>query len=434
MKKFILMLVFLLSFMFVFSGIASAMEIKAKGSWRVHANYVMNTDFDKDTKYDRFNAWQRARTVFEFIASDNLKGVLQFEIGDTKWGKDDGALNTDGKNIKTKHAYLDFNVFDTQVKAGLQPIALPSVFGSHILSADVAAFLVSKQVTDMFGVTLGWARPYDQEDIHPYRTDKHWNDEVDVFLMVVPVTMNGLKLNPFVVMSNFGKDFLGEESNAKMYHGGLNFEVLMFNPFVLKGDFNYGYVKWNDNNKQSGWVAVLAAQYQMDLFTPEVFGFYETGEDKVFNDSKTMPVIGTDGGAFGPGIGYGSNTEFNMDNLLRSALYSMFDDYQNQEGAMGLKGVGFALRDITLIDKLSHDVVLYYVMGNNHKDNVFLMTTEDKYYEANFNSSYKIYENLSLILETAYGKLKLDDLGTNGRGYMFEDGMVRVVGGFAYKF
>jgi len=434
MKKFILMLVFLLSFMFVFGGIASALEVKAKGSWRVHTNYVMNKEFDKDTKYDRFNAWQRARTIFEFVSSDNVKGVLQFEIGDTKWGKDDGALNTDGKNIKTKHAYLDFKVLDTQVKAGLQPLELPSVFGSHILSADVGAFLVSRQLTDMFGLTLGWARPYDQDDINPIRTDKHWNDEVDVFLLVVPVALDGLTLNPFFVVSKFGKDYLNTPSNATMYHGGLNFELSMFNPVVLKGDFNYGHVKWNDNFKQSGWVAVLAAQYKMDLFTPELFGFYETGEDKDFRNSKTMPVIGTDGGAFGPGVGLGSNTEFNMDNLLRDALYVMHSDYQNQEGALGVKGVGAALRDIQLVDKLSHEVVVYYVVGNNHENNYSLMTTKDKYYEANFNTKYQIYESLALVLETAYGKLKLDDLGTGSRGSMFEDGMVRVVGGFVYKF
>lgn len=444
MKRFLLVLAMLVAFVFSALGTAQAVEIKAKGTWRVHFDYIKNPTFNNDEKWDTFTAMQRMRTIFEFIASENLKGVLQLEIGNLVWGDDQGGgLNADGVNIKTRHAFIDFKlpVGDVDVRAGLQEVALPSTLGSHILEADVAALVAHAPLGDMVGLTLGWARPYDQAKVNPNDSSKKWDDEVDVFLAVLPVSLDGIGLNPFVVVSRWGKDFnlyeLDNPKNATMWHAGLNFEVDMLDPIAVMGDFNYGHVKWSDNFKQSGWIADLAVQYAMDMVTPEVFFLYESGEGSDFmrsDKSKRMPTIGTDGGAVGINVGYGGGTEFAQDNFVRGLLVELDPmEYQADEGAVGLWAVGFALRDITFMENLSHEFVVSYARGTNHKDNWMLMTTKDSYWEVDFNTTWQMYENLAMVLELAYGKVKLDDMGME-RGDLAKDALYRGVLGMVYRF
>jgi len=444
MKRF-MVVALLAAFVLGVAGTAQAVEIKAKGTWRVHFDAIKNPTFNSDEKWDTFTAMQRMRTIFEFIASENLKGVLQLEIGNLTWGDDEGGgLNADGVNVKTRHAFINFMLPGTQVefKAGLQALALPSTLGSHILEADVAALVAHLPFSEEFGLTLGWARPYDQAKINPNDVTKKWDDEVDVFLGVLPVNLDGVSLNPFVAVSRWGKDFnlyeLDNPKNATMWHAGLNFEMDMLDPVAVLGDFNYGHVKWSEDFKQSGWIAGLAVQYAMDMVTPEIFFLYESGEGEDFltsGTSKRMPVIGTDGGSVSiNNVGYGGGTEFAQDNFLRGLLVELDPmGYQSDEGAVGLWAVGAALREITFMDDLSHDFVVSYARGTNHKDNLFLLTTQDSYWEVDFNSTWQMYENLAVILELAYGKVKLDDMGME-RGDLAKDALYRGVLGMVYQF
>jgi hypothetical protein len=109
-------------------------------------------------------------------------------------------------------------------------------------------------------------------------------------------------------------------------------------------------------------------------------------------------------------------------------LLSFDDSYQTWQGAIGSKGIGAGLNDITFLDKLSTDLYAYYMKGTNHKDNVNLFTTDDSYYEMNVNNDYKLYENLSLILEMGYGKVSFDEKKLDN------DHLYRAVGGLVYKF
>ncbi|PTN38450.1 outer membrane homotrimeric porin [Desulfonatronum sp. SC1] len=443
MRRF-LVLALLTVFVFGFSGAAQAVELKAKGSWRVHFNAIKNPTFDKDEKWDTFAAMQRMRTNFDFIASENLKGVLQLEIGDITWGGEDGgALADRAVNIKTRYAYIDFKLPGTNMdfRAGRQDVTLPSTLGSHILEDDVAAMLTHLPFNEAVGLTLGWARAYDHARVNPDDITKKWDDEVDVFLGVLPISLDGINLNPIVVYSRWGKDFnlyeLDNPKNANMWHAGLNIEVSLLDPVSILGDVNYGQVTWAEDFKQSGWIGALAVQYAMDMMTPEVFFLYESGEGADFRDgrkSKRMPVIGTDGGSVATGIGYGGATEFADDNFVRGLLAEIDPmGYQADEGAVGLWAVGAALRDITFIEDLSHEFVVSYARGTNHKDNLNLMTTKDSYWEVDFNTNWRMYENLALVLELAYGKLKLDDMNI-GRSDLAKDALYRGALGFVYDF
>lgn len=430
------------------AGIASAVELKVQGNWRVNFNYLKDTEFNNDSKKDNFLASQRARVLFNFVASENLKGVLHFEIGNLTWGSAGGALNADGVNVKTKNAFIQFNVPNTQVgvKAGIQGFALPSTFGSHILSADVAALAATIPFNDMVGLTAAWARPY---DVTQGQFDVDVEDEVDVFAAVLPITLDGVQLNPFGVYARWGKDFLNDTfglvdaKNANQWFAGLNFTVDMLDPIVFLGDVNYGSVDLTDNLDASGFIVSLAAQYKMDMVTPEIFWLYESGEDSKYSrggDSERMPTIGTDGASWAPtafgmtGSAFGGGT----DGILRSFISglpgaSAYDAYQAVEGTLGMWALGLKLGDIQFIDRLTHDLIFFYAQGTNDTANTQLFTEDDNYFEITFDHNYQIYENLVARLELGWGTLDLDNL-TPGRSDSADDSAWKAAFGFNYRF
>lgn len=85
----------------------------------------------QNTHNDYFGALQRFRIKLDAIASEQLSGSIQLELGRTDWGKasDGGALGADGTQIKVRMAYLDWVIPETDIKVrmGVHMIALPGV-------------------------------------------------------------------------------------------------------------------------------------------------------------------------------------------------------------------------------------------------------------------------------------------------------------------
>jgi hypothetical protein len=448
MKRF-MVLVMLAAFILGSVGTAQAVELKAKGVWRVHFNYLKDRDFNNKSEIDDFLAMQRARVMFDFIASENLKGVLELEIGNLTWGAEPGGqLNADGVNVKTRNAYLQFLVPGTQanVKAGIQYVALPSTFGSHILAADQAGLLASLPLNDMLGLTLGWTRPY---DVTQGTFETSIDDEVDVFFAVLPITLDGMKLNPFGVFARWGKDILKDKynfdkdgKNANEWFGGLNFSVDIWNPIVIRGDINYGTVKFADDFTAAGYIADLSVQYKMDMVIPELFFLYESGEDSSYargGDSDRMPTIGTDANSWEPTtFGLAGSAFGSSDAILRSFIAKLpgataLDSYWAREGSIGMWVLAAKLGKISFIDKLTHDLVLSYATGTNETENVQLFTSDDKYYEITFDHDYMIYENLAARLELGWGKLDLNDT-YKGRSDLANSDAWKAAFGFLFRF
>jgi hypothetical protein len=65
---------------------ANAASIKATGAWQIDAAFTENNDFNGESKDNSFSIGQRMRTAFQFIANENLKGVLETQIGTNSWG------------------------------------------------------------------------------------------------------------------------------------------------------------------------------------------------------------------------------------------------------------------------------------------------------------------------------------------------------------
>lgn len=107
---------------------ASAVDTRVKGVWDFNFEYS-DASFDKSSTNDRFKARQRLRTQIDLVASESLRGVMAFEIGDINWGNSSqgGSLGTDGVNVEVRYAYIDWVVPDTdlRVRMGLSPFVMP---------------------------------------------------------------------------------------------------------------------------------------------------------------------------------------------------------------------------------------------------------------------------------------------------------------------
>ncbi|KAF5036369.1 hypothetical protein DSECCO2_575800 [anaerobic digester metagenome] len=434
---------------------ASAADIKAKGQWDFSFEFLDNPDFqgqdNNGAKEDTFGAKQRLRTQIDIIASENLRGVVYFEMGDTVWGNKDGALGADGKSVEVKRSYIDWAVpnTDLMVRMGIQGLALPgAVAGSPVLDDDVAALTMTYKFNDMFAATAFWARPYDTSTSGE-TSGKNLQDELDLFGVVLPVTLDGAKITPWAMYGALGKDVdgsssdyngaswkqaayglrpinapaaqtFGNDSNA--WWVGSSFELSMFAPLSFKLDAMYGSVDGDEIGNiemdRSGWLVIGAIDYKMDMVTPGIFAWYASGDDDdATNGSERMPYVSPD---FGP-------TSFGMDKpgapIATDSLVSV--------SGTGMWGVGLQLADISFVENLKHTLRVVYMTGTNDEDmvknasltspvqsgNGLYMTDKDHAWEVNFDHFYKIYDNLDLMVEMGYIKADLDEDTWNNKEF-----------------
>ena len=434
MKRLILLAVicsFVLS-----AAVASAADIKATGNWMVEANWNANWDFQDDvagtTDPDRsaFGITERADTIFEFIANENLKAVLYTRI-DGDWGRPGTMeMGTTPNAIGVRRAFIDFNYpgTDVNVRAGYQAVTLPNAFGggSLILDEEVGAAVVSGAITDNVGFLVGYARAFDSGNT----TDANKNAYVDGYVAALPLTFDGISLTPFgmyapigdnVTAANAVANFAGlAAQNATTNNGGSDFDnaywlgaaftMDLFDPFVIKADLNYGKVDSDlEQNKRSGWLFDAALEYKgWDFMTPEAFFVYTSGEDDG-NGSKSsdrMPVLAAQSWAIGSFF-------FGGDRLKNGSI-------QDTNNYMGFWALGLSLKDIqSFAEGLTHDFHLIYAQGTNGKDSYNLgnagsgtnnynmaygrtLTEDDDLWEVDFNTGYKVYDGLTLSLDLGY--------------------------------
>lgn len=219
---------------------------------------------------------------------------------------------------------------------------------------------------------------------------------------------------------------------------GLGGQIDMFDPIVIMFDAAYGAVEAsNDIARRAGWYAAAEIDYKLDFATLGFLGFYGSGEDGSWtNGSEQMPVVSS--GGFGL-------TTFGFDG---SSLDNAGAAFANDPA--GKWGLAFMVKDLTFIEDLTHQIRVLFMKGTNapssrkiaalpqltnniwgykgqagaalnltamyaavgypwvFQPNQFFpgagvpnvqLTTEDTYWEVNFDHEYKIYENLAAILE-----------------------------------
>lgn len=438
---------------------SQAADIKAKGLWEFSWELGDNS-FAEHSGKDKFSAMQRLRTQIDVIASESLKGVVFFEIGDQNWGKssDGASLGNDGKVVKVRYSYVDWVIpqTDAKVRMGLQNFSLPGFITNNPVlgggSADGAGITVSGQFTENVGASLFWLRAEnDNNEVGTELGDYSHapSNAMDFVGLTVPLTFDGVKVTPWAMYGAIGRDSFdgaGDPSGRKGEdlvnrllpamgdgklvgigdgnydrHGnawwvGVASELTYFDPFRFALDAAYGSVDMgtykdldgkNFDMERAGWFASILGEYKMDYFTPGILFWYASGDDKSpYNGSERMPTI---------------------EGSWAVSSYGFDDNYGRVSCDMlglsntGTMGVYLQAKDISFMEDLTHIFRVGFVKGTNNTemvrsgwadldstDGVYL-TTADKAWEVNFDTQYKIYQDLTLGVELGYINLDLDE-------------------------
>ncbi|WP_147821087.1 outer membrane homotrimeric porin [Salidesulfovibrio onnuriiensis] len=458
MKR-LVMLAVLCAFVFGMAATASAADIKATGAYTFEFIWS-DMDFQDDAAAaSKFDVYQRLRTKFEFIANENLKGVLYTEVGTSTWGRQmkDSTNITDAStaqnegSVEIKAGYIDFNWPGTQqnIKVGHFGVALPSAVGGSIIQNDEApALIVSGPITDNVSYLAGWVRA---DKAAASRNES----SMDLWVGALPLTFDGVSVKPFFAIGGIGDQYTAGDipltgmkaHNAtstteinSAWWAGVAFELTMFDPFVFKADVNYGRVDAEeDDADMSGWYAAASFAYTgWDFMKPELFFAYTSGEDGNGTsdlESERMPILSNDWalGSFFFGGDWG----------LSGSI-----DSENDGSGMGFWTVGVSLKDISFFEGMKHTVHVLYAQGTNDESILDAgydatnrpqvqfgktLLEDDSIFEIDLNTSYSIYDELTAYVElgwiSADWDSKWEDAGINT-----DDTAYKVSMGLNYEF
>lgn len=477
MKRLVTMML-VAAFTFALAAQASALEVNVKGNFHFSFRWTDNMGSAdaapfREAAEDNFAARQRMRFQVDFVASENLRGVLYLHSGNLFWGNDSqgGALDTTKNTLKVRHAYIDWNVPDTglNVKMGLQQIANPAfAAGSVFVNDAMAGVTISNEFNENVAATLGWYRLYNGSQV---------KDAVDMFMLSVPLTFDGFKITPWGEYTFIGREagmiyqngiqvpftadqltYMGisagdltpdYDEKGKMWHAGIATEFNPIDPLTIGFDFIYGAAERGDNArvKTDGFYAAMKAKY--DVGFGKVMGglWYASGsdEDDILENAEfgTMPsMVGSTNGDPGfdmTGLGFWGN----YGPLAGAGIIS--------QNGMGTWGVMLGLENFSFVTDLTHTVRVAYYEGTNEDgfgraawghSNGVILTEKDSAFEVNFDSKYQIAKGFSVTLDTGVVFMDWendwedinDGFNRMGVGEKLDDVMWRVVFGVQYAF
>jgi hypothetical protein len=421
---------------------SAAPEVSISGNLLVNAVWMNNWSFSDAESGKNMRILERADLYFTVTANENLKGVLGLRSDKDNWGQDgfanDAPGNRGGTQMNIRDAYIDFNWpgTDVNVKAGIYPIALPqSVGAASMISAERGgAVMVSAPVTDNVSVLAGYTRLFD-EDGNDAGAAVNDNNYLDGYLVAVPLTFEGISATPFFLYGNGGENFVDSGKDVSPYWMGSNFTMSLFDPFIVKADFNYGNLDADsDADEASGWLADIGLDYTgFDFMTVSAYFVYTSGDDDDASDgTEAMPVIQGDWSVGSFWFGGGSITGDDLDS----------EDGSITDGSkLGFWTVGLSLTDIqSFAAGLTHDFHVLYVKGTNDADlyngtssvpTSGKLTDDDSLWEVDFNTAYAVYDELTLYGQLGYINSDFDE---DVWGNDVDDDAWKVATGVVYQF
>ncbi len=402
--------------------------------------------------FDRFGARQRSRIQIDFIANENLRGVMMLQFGTWEWGDTDGstwdgagaALDTTNESALVHRLYLDFNFPDSPVnmKMGLMDLVLPyATFGQPVFGNHVAAVTATVGLNDNASLTGFWARPFRNTG----SWTKNKNNDMDVFGLWANLDYDSFSLAPWVSYASIGNnsgwwqreffmddaDFqsLGWEfENSDWWGAGLALTVRPTDSLTVKFDGMYAALE-NDARKGGseapeggGYYFALAVDYAMDWGTPGIFAIYSSG-DKAEKEGKFNRIasIAYDDAIWPTRMAFGGS------------LTCANDSYLSYTGS-GMWLVGLQVADLSWIENVYHYARVAYMRGTNHVDsqiadptswgqvpvlgNYIPLVKEDQVWEFGFDTYWQMYENLTVGLELGY--MHFDATSKNNRDDRFD--------------
>ena len=187
-----------------------AIDFKVKGQWQINFG-VSNVPDGRSRGSDSFMSSQRFRTTIEARASENVSATIGFTMpnntANQAWGRSGSSMGADGVDVGVWQAYIDGNIPNTQIatRMGIQYLIMPGfvtgsnpVFSRNMPGISMHAPVWSNKEWNV-GATFFWARPYNDNYSDPDETRSKTLDNLDVFALSVPITTQGLKINPWVI-------------------------------------------------------------------------------------------------------------------------------------------------------------------------------------------------------------------------------------------
>ena len=402
MKKFIVLAI--AAALMCSAAFANATEFKVSGQFDLTAESVDNLGFVDEGGTHGVDVKERFRTQIDIIASEYVSGVVYFEIGDVTWGEGESAdLGTDGINVETRRAYVNFIVPNTSVavSAGLMGLVLPNaVAGTPVFNDDVAAATVSVPFNDNFSATAFFARASSGDTTvngHNYGMFDAGADiagaiplgDLDLFGVIVPVNFDKVSVTPYAVYAK--GEFFGND--AQFAWIGAAAEANLIDNLKLAADVIYSDANVSiENGKDvdgSGFFLAGSAAYDTEFGTPKLTAWWaqgnDTDEDQDENGGlKDLGFVGF-AGWFGPtSLGFDGGTG-------RSTCDTISSD------GVGTAGIAFSFSNVSFIEGVDHEVILaYYELTQEVKGSTPSAT------EVDFITNWQMYENLSATLELAY--------------------------------
>ncbi len=414
---------------------ASAVDVEMEGTYNFQFSQYKNHDKIDGAKSDAET--QFVQIGMTFTASENLSGYVQLH-SKWEWGldSDDTEEGNGGlgnyPNTFMRQAYIDWTVPGTAVKVrmGRQELALPEIAmgGNPVLwSSDPSdGIALSADVTDWLSLAGFWTR-YDH---NRGLTTSKIAHTADIFALVADFKFEGFQFTPWLAFAaqdgNTVTGASGNETNNGLTPGaspivtvrdgtatdsqggnygnntfwfGINGEMSLFDPINVKADFLYGDRNFRSHTglpNQHGWYMDAAISYKLDFGTPELSAWYGSGDDRnvTYAYQENAPTML---GRFGASYGFFNGTGLE-DNCLNDG-----------HTGFGSWGVKLAMKDISFLEGLSHEIGVLYASGSNSNVNANFglkpwqyMTHKDNIVEFDFGTTYEIYKNLSAYLEVAY--------------------------------
>lgn len=458
---------------------AWAIDFKISGVWQILLEESNVTPRGVDGA-DSFGALQRFRIQLDAVASEDLSGSVQFELGRTEWGQSatGGALGADGTVAEVRHAYLDWQLPQTDIKVrmGLQPLMLPGIVSgfSATWCHDMAGISLGAPLYDSQDLeaelALFWARPYNDNSEATFGPDKATRhlDNMDVFALSLPVRGERFKINPWAMYAMIGQYSLSGLSvstepaivaprgglmpvlgDGGTYSGfqsawlsgldrawgggiwlGMTAEFLLTDDLKLSMEGTYGAVDLGEVSnytgfgetgrtfevRRAGWYAAARLDYTFDWGIPGILGWYASGDDdNPYNGAERLPQYNTPWMVSTLGFG-GSH----IDEATWKVLGS---------NPGGMAAVVFQIRELSFVEDLRYRLAVACYWGTNSPQMPArahmrwptradgphaYLTTTDNAWEVDLTSEYKLYENFTINVEAAYVRLNLDSDTWNG--------------------
>lgn len=288
MKKGLLVLM-ISGLMVALAAPAMAVDWSAGGYIRIGTAYYKNIDHEDgvplptNAAWNEDNAWVQMRTRVKLTAraSEDLYGVLYFEMDSTRWGEADtgrnamGAWNADQVAVEVKNVYIDFRVppkLPIWIRAGVQNIKIrPNVF----FERDAAGITARIKIDPIkLAITPMYLKRFEGLD-HTQADDRDFY-AIDLNLPIGPVQVGGYFLWDAVRQWPTNEDdghfwWLGAYSDGSI------------GPVQYNLDFSYSGGTHDFDTAPDidieGWLVRVAASYVWNKLTVGAGGWYSSGDD-----------------------------------------------------------------------------------------------------------------------------------------------------------